>query len=323
MKKILLLQFGLLFVTLCLAQDDSLRSNPQLRQALKQGGNTATTVRFRCYSALATNEPLFVIDGIPCEGKALKELRPEDIERIYVLKTSEAMAIYGYRAASGVIIVTTKSAKKKKLYIKDSKDGSPLVGATVTILPNRNIKDTLSFIADKDGTFSTDQIRSGKTYELVVSSVGYTAKRTSLTLPKGATYSNILLERSYAAYAPVTVVAHSKAIRCGFRCVCVGVKVCRFNQENKAEASPIGFLVYPNPSASNRNIRIELKQPASGELMIELLTVTGQLVSRQIHQAEIQSLFALNLPGPTPGTYMVRVMEKAKGKFFLQKLIIQ
>ena len=56
--------------------------------------------------------PLLVVDGLPIEGD-LDDLNPYDIESINVLKDAASSAIYGARAANGIIVVTTKNAKKK------------------------------------------------------------------------------------------------------------------------------------------------------------------------------------------------------------------
>jgi len=68
-------------------------------------GNDAATIRIRGLSTLNNNNPLVVIDGIP--GRDLNSLNPEDIESVTVLKDASA-AIYGARAANGVILVQTK-----------------------------------------------------------------------------------------------------------------------------------------------------------------------------------------------------------------------
>ena len=64
-------------------------------------------------SLSATNDPLFVIDGVPIEGfnngpGILSQLNPNDIESFTVLKDASAAAIYGSRASNGVVIITTK-----------------------------------------------------------------------------------------------------------------------------------------------------------------------------------------------------------------------
>jgi TonB-dependent starch-binding outer membrane protein SusC len=68
-------------------------------------GNDQATIRVRGNATLGNNAPLIVIDGIT--GRDLNSLHPDDIESITVLKDASA-AIYGARAANGVILVTTK-----------------------------------------------------------------------------------------------------------------------------------------------------------------------------------------------------------------------
>lgn len=63
-------------------------------------------VRIRGIGTVGNNDPLYVIDGVPAGG--LNQINPADIESIEVLKDASAAAIYGSRAANGVILVTTK-----------------------------------------------------------------------------------------------------------------------------------------------------------------------------------------------------------------------
>lgn len=64
----------------------------------------------------ASNEPLFVVDGIPVTG-GMGEISPSDIESMEVLKDASATAIYGSRGANGVIIITTKQGKEGRTQI--------------------------------------------------------------------------------------------------------------------------------------------------------------------------------------------------------------
>ncbi|MFT3936614.1 MAG: SusC/RagA family TonB-linked outer membrane protein [Chitinophagaceae bacterium] len=66
-------------------------------------------------SLLASNSPLFVVDGIPLVSGGIDNFNPSDIETIDVLKDASATAIYGSRGANGVVIVTTKQGKAGKL----------------------------------------------------------------------------------------------------------------------------------------------------------------------------------------------------------------
>lgn len=85
-------------------------------------------VRIRGIGTAGTNQPLWVIDGVPIvtstsvtvntssatEGNPLAAINPNDIESIDVLKDASASAIYGARANNGVILVTTKRGKEGK-----------------------------------------------------------------------------------------------------------------------------------------------------------------------------------------------------------------
>lgn len=73
-----------------------------------------TTIRIRgSRSVSASNEPLYVIDGIVGAGD-LNTINPADIESIDVLKDASSAAIYGSRASNGVIIITTKKGSPGK-----------------------------------------------------------------------------------------------------------------------------------------------------------------------------------------------------------------
>lgn len=91
------------------------------------GGGSQVTIRGNS-SILGNNQPLYVIDGVPMEGDfaaptggdaannnvyggGISEISPDNIESITVLKGANAAALYGSRAANGVILVTTKSGK--------------------------------------------------------------------------------------------------------------------------------------------------------------------------------------------------------------------
>ena len=69
------------------------------------------SVRIRGIGSFGSTAPLYVIDGVPM-GTTIRDFSPNDIETIQVLKDASAGAIYGSRAANGVVIITTKSGKK-------------------------------------------------------------------------------------------------------------------------------------------------------------------------------------------------------------------
>ncbi len=76
-------------------------------------GYDGSSIRIRGSNTLGSNDALIVIDGIPARSGGLERLNPADIESISVLKDASA-AIYGARAANGVILITTKRGKSGK-----------------------------------------------------------------------------------------------------------------------------------------------------------------------------------------------------------------
>ena len=67
-------------------------------------------------SLTASNDPLYVLDGIPMAG-GIGDLNPNDIESMEVLKDASATAIYGSRGANGVVLITTRQGKSGKTTI--------------------------------------------------------------------------------------------------------------------------------------------------------------------------------------------------------------
>lgn len=95
-----------------------------------------TTIRGTS-SLYAETDPLLVVDGIPVES-SISDLNPYDIESVNVLKDAAAAAIYGARAANGIIVVTTKSAKETgKIDIDFS--------ANLTVYEKRNMDYAANF----------------------------------------------------------------------------------------------------------------------------------------------------------------------------------
>lgn len=131
-------------------------------------------IRIRGTSSLnGTQDPLWVLDGIPLEGtdipktEDLKDidniystsiagLNPSDIESITVLKDAAATAIYGARAANGVIVITTKSGKEGKPRVSFS--------TKLSYSPNINL-DRLNLLTSAEKVdLELDLLRSDYTY---------------------------------------------------------------------------------------------------------------------------------------------------------------
>jgi TonB-linked SusC/RagA family outer membrane protein len=74
-------------------------------------------IRIRGIGTINNSEPLYIIDGMPTDQNGMESVNPSDIESIEVLKDAASGAIYGARAANGVILVTTKKGKIGKASI--------------------------------------------------------------------------------------------------------------------------------------------------------------------------------------------------------------
>jgi TonB-linked SusC/RagA family outer membrane protein len=73
---------------------------------------SAPEIRIRGFGSISSgNDPLYVVDGVPFTA-SIANLNPDDIENITILKDAASTALYGARAANGVVMVTTKKGKK-------------------------------------------------------------------------------------------------------------------------------------------------------------------------------------------------------------------
>jgi TonB-dependent SusC/RagA subfamily outer membrane receptor len=105
---------------------DLLRGTPGLNvgydASAKGGGGIEIRGRRSVYNDGGHNSPLLILDGMIFYGE-LSEINPDDIGQIDILKDASAAAIYGAKAASGVIIITTKKGKQ----------GKPVINMTMNV----------------------------------------------------------------------------------------------------------------------------------------------------------------------------------------------
>ncbi len=146
-------------------------------------------VRVRGQSSVsASNEPLYVLDGIPLtqgdlssnggDTNPLVDINPQDIESIEILKDASAGAIYGARAANGVVLITTKRGKSgatkitfgmqygkskptnilKFLNTKQYMDFYRIAAANSDAIDGYNVKDPDSYTAYMESFFETQSL---------------------------------------------------------------------------------------------------------------------------------------------------------------------
>jgi len=75
------------------------------------------TIRIRGVGSINNAQPLYVVDGVPVDPSEIAYLNTNDIESMSVLKDASALAIYGSRAANGIIEITTRKGKKGDMKI--------------------------------------------------------------------------------------------------------------------------------------------------------------------------------------------------------------
>lgn len=94
----------------------------------------AAKINIRGLTSINGGDPLILIDGVPSDAIELNRLAPEDVESISVLKDASSAAIYGARAAFGVILITTKTGRQDGVFV--SYNANYATG-TPTVLPDK------------------------------------------------------------------------------------------------------------------------------------------------------------------------------------------
>ena len=85
-------------------------SGVQITQASGQPGS-GSQIKIRGIGSVNNSDPLYIVDGMPVDG-GIDYLNPNDIKSVEILKDAASAAIYGARAANGVVLVTTKNGEK-------------------------------------------------------------------------------------------------------------------------------------------------------------------------------------------------------------------
>lgn len=138
---------------------DALASLPGLYVRSSGQPGAEGMVEIRGTSTFGSSAPLYVIDGIAVDGGANRDFNFNDIESIQVLKDASAAAIYGSRAANGVIIVTTKKGKEGKMVIDFS------AKATLQWLPRYNLADKNQWTELNDMAFKNAGLSPANHYD--------------------------------------------------------------------------------------------------------------------------------------------------------------
>ena len=104
-------------------------------QVVRNGGapGGSTSIRIRGTGTVNNSDPLYIVDGVPTSN--IDGINPNNIESVEVLKDASASAIYGTRAANGVVIITTRKGRSGKMEVSvDMYTGFSNVTKTIDVL---------------------------------------------------------------------------------------------------------------------------------------------------------------------------------------------
>ena len=121
-------------------------------------------VNVRGMGTIGSSAPLYVIDGVA--GGDINMLNPSDIESIDVLKDAASAAIYGARAANGVILVTTRQGKEGKIQVSyDGYYGWQQIAKKPELL---NARQYMEIMDRKDGAYDWQSLLPGYLYDSIM-----------------------------------------------------------------------------------------------------------------------------------------------------------
>lgn len=122
--------------------------------------SASATIRLRGINSIqSSSQPLFILDGAPIDASFYATLNPADIESITVLKDAASAAIYGARAANGVIVLTSKQGKYSEQVSLSVRAQYGIAGPTSDGVEMMNSKQYIKF-RDLIGQPVSDDIRN-------------------------------------------------------------------------------------------------------------------------------------------------------------------
>ena len=273
------------------------------------------TIRIRC-SSTPTNQPLFVVDGEVADSSKLKRINPNDIERIHILKNTEATAFYGSNAAKGVVLITTKKINDVRLQVLDQADSLPIPSATIAF-PQQ--KGYLYYSNDK-GIFSLPAMNKGKDYPIEISSIGYARTLQNVRFDTSGRTSVVYLKRVYKKLDDLKIsYSESHGRRC-FGCRMRVTKIYNHDVFKKPETK-FEFTVFPNPVQRSNQLSVVPKQALAGRY--EVVSIAGQVLQSGNVKAKNEAPLTINTSALLAGTYFIRLTDQASGKQFTEKFIVQ
>lgn len=139
------------------------------------GKNTSVVIR-GVGSITGNSEPLYIIDGIPTDANNFRNLIPDDIKSVNVLKDASATSVYGSRGSNGVIVINTKKGTYKKLSKKELKAILEKMPKVIPP-PAHNAEEQEDYELFEENAFESPATKPLSTFSIDVDNASYTNVR--------------------------------------------------------------------------------------------------------------------------------------------------
>jgi hypothetical protein len=209
---------------------------------------------------------------------------------------------------------------KNRLYGRIvNENDDPVPNASVVIKGTK--KGTNS---DADGYFNIKINPGDKFVALVTSSIGYETNEKDISNNAGS-INKIVLKNDLRLLNEVVVTSYGSIRKGGIVGSFSMIKESEDSITNKIRNFFVKdpLRVYPNPARSGGEIKIETSNSQTGDRVIELFSLEGQMISSTlVNNYSENSLLTYRLPNVVAGSYLVRITNKKSGKVDTQKIII-
>ncbi len=272
--------------------------------------------------------PLIIVDGVVREYDQLRELDPNDIASITILKEGVLASSCRTRAMNGVVLITTKAALQRKFVIRDFLTGDKVPKASIYF---SSPTDSLRAMTDDNGILQTTLLKQGVCYKMTVTSAGYKTFSTNTT----GTKQEILLQRDVKLCDEVRLVAYSPTRRIDYGCTLTSVTGYELIsvKDSSVSVSAMGFgidhilrsSVYPNPVLRNSPFNLEIESNREGLLRIIVSAMTGQRVlTREQKLIKGRNQYSIVAdPRWAAGIYIIRLTDEKGYLVSEQKIVVQ
>lgn len=232
----------------------------------KNNPGSSQSIQIRGMSSINKDrQPLYIVDGKLVDR--IDGINPDNVASVNVLKDSSAAAIYGARAANGVIIIKTKESALVKGQVLSDDDKMPLPGVIVKVKGSSK-----AVVTNTEGKFTID---AAKNAELVFTYIGYDTREMKI---KGPDNLMVTLTAKNASLSEVVVsTAESKTERESNAHPVNGWKDFNNYLKNEAKTSDgktgvvrVSFIVDPNSMTSDIKIIKSLSTEADAKA-VELI----------------------------------------------------